>query len=623
MKPLQVEYKNERFHPPVGPSETFEQQYSPLYSLRIRQLKPILLTRMKIEWGISEETVLPKILGLINALPEEGQVSSEKYVVGCIYKDTPIRPSFLKDYTKFVIPSSLEVEAREDGDLAEVMTELDEKLTFEDAEKDLAEAIMQRGLESSFPKTGPESQTTVEAYKYLTKLHRKEKLWFEDESGRVEVDNLAKVFTDSSGINSLEVVSGMVIAAEGRLNHHTGKFAISRWMMTGLNDLRCEEARHSEVLSGKKESDRYVAFLSTLDCEGASLTDGSETKHMKKGPNIPMTSSFYRNKLSSLFKSNSLPSNQDNSLPPVKAICEKVKYFVICGGLVPDLDEVGSGSENKLSAFEVAQRKSQIRLDSEETTSKRETTALNMQEADKFLSHLIDENELSEPCDRRLCVMPSQREPSNHFYPQQPLYSFCFPKTAGKRMGNPDKCWKVDLATNPNHISIQKSSAAGEYMATEVTIIGTSGENIRDCMRYSHNLISEIDWIERTLLCRHICPTAPDTLPCFPYRVKGTKRFGQSHLSSNTSEEGVGSDPFCLLKETMGNGKAAPDVLFAGACEKFSTRYLPAVKRRLIAVPKFSKTHSFCVMNIDSPTLETFEIRLDEGGTSTEAESVK
>lgn len=55
----------------------------------------------------------------------------------------------------------------------------------------------------------------------------------------------------------------------------------------------------------------------------------------------------------------------------------------------------------------------------------------------------------------------------------------------------------------------------------ERVVIGSSGQPIEDIIKATGETdISPLDWLERTLLWKHMCPTAPDTLPVHPYSVK-------------------------------------------------------------------------------------------------------
>ena len=616
MTKYDIVLKNNRFQYPGNP-ETYEQQYSSLYTMRINQIRPLLVKRMKNEWNTADRSIVPKILDLLNSSSENTSEEKSSFVVGCLCKESPIRASFLEDYTKYVIPSTLEVEAQEDGDIADLMTSFSEnKINTSEMESKLADMIGKMSSISADGLKDGESQSVAEAYAYLMNLYRKEKIWFEDESGRVEIEVHGDHFATKCGINPLEVVTGLVVAAEGKMDAHSGKFVVSRWMFAGVNDV--QQLRHLSPQTHSLRNDRYIAFVSTLSCE--ALAESNESCAKKHKGSEDYNEEHFLKMLLQCLKSTVSTQNEARSISnnisspskgiDVHQVCENIEHVIVCGGLIPDINENQASSTESNSVFEIAQRRSQIRLDSEETAESRDTIALNMQKADEFIRDLIDESDIETERIKRLTIIPSHSDPTNHFYPQQPLYPFCIPKTAKLRREKPGSCWNVDLVTNPCHFLVNcKKDEEVHASQPKVSILGSSGENIQDCIRYSHNLISEIDWIERTLLSRHICPTSPDTLPCLPYCVKGTKKFGSKLGANAPLETGVISDPFCLV-QSSDSAADVPDVFFAGGCNSFATRYLPNIGRRLIAVPKFSKTHSFCVMNIDSPTLETFEVCL-------------
>lgn len=74
--------------------------------------------------------------------------------------------------------------------------------------------------------------------------------------------------------------------------------------------------------------------------------------------------------------------------------------------------------------------------------------------------------------------------------------------------------------------------------------MGTSGQPIEDIAKVTGATdISPLEWLERTLLWKHMCPTAPDTLPVQPYFAK---------------------DPFII--------NHCPDVYFVGNTDKAETK---------------------------------------------------
>ena len=98
------------------------------------------------------------------------------------------------------------------------------------------------------------------------------------------------------------------------------------------------------------------------------------------------------------------------------------------------------------------------------------------------------------------------------------------------------------------------------FKLDDVKILGTSGQNVNDILMWvlsvtflplstaglsdrHSDLANGVEVLERCLHYRHIAPTCPDTLTCFPFNQ---------------------SDPF-VLEET-------PHVMFAGDQPSFMTR---------------------------------------------------
>lgn len=90
------------------------------------------------------------------------------------------------------------------------------------------------------------------------------------------------------------------------------------------------------------------------------------------------------------------------------------------------------------------------------------------------------------------------------------------------------------------------------------------------------SLTDPLDALESIIRWSHLAPTCPDTLGFFPYKDK---------------------DPFVL--ETL------PRVLYAGNQDKFGQRVMKIDDKTnvlLLAIPKFSKSHS--VISLNLKTLE-------------------
>ena len=90
----------------------------------------------------------------------------------------------------------------------------------------------------------------------------------------------------------------------------------------------------------------------------------------------------------------------------------------------------------------------------------------------------------------------------------------------------------------------------------------------------------EIDALVNTLLWRHLAPTAPDTLTCYPfYEV----------------------DPFVIDESHV------PHLAFSGAARAFGSRWVPDGAGggvRAVTVPAFWASHTAVLVNLRSPCLD-------------------
>lgn len=97
--------------------------------------------------------------------------------------------------------------------------------------------------------------------------------------------------------------------------------------------------------------------------------------------------------------------------------------------------------------------------------------------------------------------------------------------------------------------------------------------------------------LESTLQWRHLCPTAPDTLACYPFATK---------------------DPFVL--------EQAPHVLFAGCQPAFGTRLVegPGGQRtRLVNVPRMDETGVAVLVNLRTLAVHPMSFSTAGMGVST------
>jgi len=169
-----------------------------------------------------------------------------------------------------------------------------------------------------------------------------------------------------------------------------------------------------------------------------------------------------------------------------------------------------------------------------------------IQQLDDFLFQLAS----SIPVD----LMPGPHDPANYVLPQQPLHHCMLPQSYS--------CSTFQTVGNPYSCCI-----AGRI------VTGTSGQPIND-IRKNSMLETALDALEKTLEWRHMCPTAPDTLGCYPYKD---------------------DDPFIFDR--------CPDIYFAGNQDVFGDRLWKSAEGqsvRLISIPRFSETSTVVLVDIVS-----------------------
>ncbi|GMP25011.1 hypothetical protein CsSME_00002072 [Camellia sinensis var. sinensis] len=151
-----------------------------------------------------------------------------------------------------------------------------------------------------------------------------------------------------------------------------------------------------------------------------------------------------------------------------------------------------------------------------------------------------------------LDIMPGPNDPANFSLPQQPLHRCLFPGSSAYNT----------FRSCPNPHSFELDN---------VRFLGTSGQNIDDLEKYSEAK-DKLEFMERTLRWRHISPTAPNTLGCYPFTDR---------------------DPFFI--------ESCPHVYFIGNQDKYATRLIKGSEGqvvRLICIPRFGETGIAVVLNM-------------------------
>jgi len=180
---------------------------------------------------------------------------------------------------------------------------------------------------------------------------------------------------------------------------------------------------------------------------------------------------------------------------------------------------------------------------------------INLGDADTWLSSLCATLDVD--------LMPGRTDPSNWFLPQQPFHRCLFRLTSSMS--------SYHGVTNPHRQQLDG-----------VDILGVSGQNVND-MRMYGSTADPLEIMECQLTTRNICPTAPDTLACFPFKA---------------------SDPFILDK--------TPHLYFVGNQDSFSTKLVESQGQRvrLVCVPRFHSTQEIAMVNLRTLEVKSMSFKI-------------
>eukprot|EP00898_Chlorokybus_atmophyticus_P001836 jgi/Chlat1/2653/Chrsp178S02503 len=170
--------------------------------------------------------------------------------------------------------------------------------------------------------------------------------------------------------------------------------------------------------------------------------------------------------------------------------------------------------------------------------------AAQLQEADLTITQLA----AAMPID----VLPGSNDPANYSLPQQPLHPCLFQAASH---------YSSYLAvTNPHECDIGG-----------VRFLGTSGQNVDDIWKYSAQE-DRLALMELTLQARHLAPTAPDTLACYPFADR---------------------EPFII--------ETCPHVYYTGNQPSFATKKLMGLdgqETRIVLIPRFDQSGTVVLVNL-------------------------
>lgn len=204
-------------------------------------------------------------------------------------------------------------------------------------------------------------------------------------------------------------------------------------------------------------------------------------------------------------------------------------------------------------------------LDGKVSSESQELLVQPLRVADQYLAELSSKV----PID----LMPGEHDPCNISLPQQPLHQCLFPHSF--RLSESS----FNCVTNPHAFALQ-DDPSGEPLHA----IGHSGQPVLDALRYTKpsTEFGPLDFLKACILkYRHLAPTAPDTLACYPFHDR---------------------DPFVVDNDQV-------RLHFAGSMPRFETDFAQGM--RFVCVPSFHDTKQVVLVDVSSPTLDTRVLSFD------------
>ncbi|KAF9573126.1 hypothetical protein EC968_008975 [Mortierella alpina] len=149
-------------------------------------------------------------------------------------------------------------------------------------------------------------------------------------------------------------------------------------------------------------------------------------------------------------------------------------------------------------------------------------------------------------------IMAGEKDPSSITMPQQPIHPAMLPSA--------------------RHYSTFKSVTNPYWSCLDnITLLGTSGQTVDDIYKYVQS-DNRLEMATKTLAWRHMAPTAPDTLWCYPFKDR---------------------DPFIMTQ--------SPHIYFVGNQDKFATEFVTGQegqRTRVVMLPSFAESGTIALVNL-------------------------
>ncbi|RNF11769.1 putative DNA polymerase delta subunit 2 [Trypanosoma rangeli] len=513
--------------------QQFTQQYAAMYQCREAALQPRALRAIRAMADAHVPTG--------GAAPPFARVlnlvpGQRALCVGVIYKQMRLLPRFLDEYQKELIRIDAGEDDEGEGDAADALC---------DAPPLVSE--VGEGKEGGNNKTAEESgdrgETGQQPVSLCTPL---DEVFMEDSSGRVLLQ----------GVSVDLLCTGLVLGVDGTLREN-GCLLVHSYTLPDLRDIYVPRL----LPCSSPLPPCYVGIVCGLGLGSAQAPNAA-------GARIRTMVELLIDYLAGHVGDDAMVTQ-----------ASRIARLVVAGNNIAPTDELRLKRKVKLDPSD------HTRLSDDKQESGIVTSAMLMSELDAVLARLADTVDVD--------LMPGEQDMSNAFQPQQPLHPLLLPEAARRS--------SLKLVTNPYEFHAFPGEPLANAAATKASMEGgtiffiSAGSNLNDVSRETR-YPTRLDAMTMLLRCGCACPTAPNTLFSYPFKVSDPFVFP--------------SAPHCFVCCDQPEMQTQWMQLanFNPACGDTTNKVTSeddSVGVRLICLPPFCQTGTLVLVDVNAPKLDT------------------
>ncbi|KAG8339471.1 putative DNA polymerase delta subunit 2 [Trypanosoma vivax] len=383
-----------------------------------------------------------------------------------------------------------------------------------------------------------------------------DELFMEDGSGRLLLEGVAAEL----------FCTGLVVAVDGTLRDN-GRLAVHSYSMIDLRELYVPRA-----LAGVQCSEPlYVAVVCGFELGN---------------PDVPNVEAAARGRTMVELLVDYLSGCVGSEA--MKTHASRISRLIIGGNNIAITDELRLKRKVKLDPSD------HVKLNDDKPANGTVTSAALMRQFDVVLERIAECIEVD--------LMPGENDMTTAFHPQQPIHPLLLPAAS--------RCSTVRLVTNPYEFSLfpgdDMETPVGKSLDDdtkgETTFFVSSGSALNSLCRET-SFSSRLDAMSMILRSGCACPTAPNTLFCYPFVDSDPfvfQRAPHCFVCCDQPRWETRWEPLDAFAPVDDSNRTTLDEECSAAASGVGSDGI-----RLVCVPPFSQTGILALIDINSPKLHT------------------